>query len=202
LRYSAPPLVACTKPPSRPAASGDSNSTGHCVVAILRASGGSARARRRSGPRPRAGQLGSRCASSCTRRRAACRRPCRRSAPPTCCGASWRSRRGNPRVGAEEMALLGRHARAFAVGDAPVGGSAAASHSSASSAASSLVIAQGWNRSRSRCSPGLRMSAGVGQAGHRVFGGEAGDVVGRLHRLLDGGAEKSDVLALPRRWPR
>ena len=37
LRYSAPPLMACTNAPSRPAASGDSNSTGHWRVEILRA---------------------------------------------------------------------------------------------------------------------------------------------------------------------
>jgi hypothetical protein len=43
---------------------------------------------------------------------------------------------------------------------------------------------------------------GVGQAGGRVLGGEAGDVVGRLHRLAQRGGEKSEVLALPRRWPR
>ena len=33
---SVPPLMACTKPPSRPDASVDSNSTGHSVVGILR----------------------------------------------------------------------------------------------------------------------------------------------------------------------
>ena len=37
MRYSAPPLSACTSVPTKPAASGDSNSTGHCVVGILRA---------------------------------------------------------------------------------------------------------------------------------------------------------------------
>ena len=37
LRYSAPPLAACTKLPSRPQASGASNSTGHWRVASLRA---------------------------------------------------------------------------------------------------------------------------------------------------------------------
>jgi hypothetical protein len=48
----------------------------------------------------------------------------------------------------------------------------------------------------------MRNVGRVGQAGHRVFGGEAGNVVGGLHRLLDRGfLEKSDVLALPRRWP-
>jgi hypothetical protein len=45
------------------------------------------------------------------------------------------------------------------------------------------------------------MSSGIGQGGKRVFGGEAGNVVGGLHGLLNGRLEKSEVLALPRRWP-
>ena len=36
LRYSEPPLIACTNEPIKPAAKVDSNNTGHSMVASLR----------------------------------------------------------------------------------------------------------------------------------------------------------------------
>ena len=47
-------------------------------------------------------------------------------------------------------------------------------------------MAQGWNRSQVARGFGRRGQVlGIGQAGRRVLGGEAGDVVGRAHRLLE-----------------
>ena len=79
---------------------------------------------------------------------------------------------------------------------------AAPSHASAISIACSASIGQGWNRSRSRtaCSA-VAMSCSSGRPGGRVLRGEAGDVVGRAHRLLQrrtrevGGAGIASALA-------
>ena len=92
------------------------------------------------------------------------------------------------RVRAEEMALLGRHRRAFAVGDAAAG-----------LEGSGLALKGQFGRLLAADSPRVEQVqlarlgfdvALVGQARHRVFGGEAGDVISSLHGALDGGLRK------------
>ncbi len=94
------------------------------------------------------------------------------------------------RVGAEEMALLRRHARAFAVADALVhreGGALAGQRH-----LGRLLAGDGPGVEQVQVA--LLIHRGhvglVGQAGHRILGGEAGDVVGRLHRALDRGGRE------------
>ena len=83
-----------------------------------------------------------------------------------------------------EVRLLGRHARALAVGDF-----------FADTEGSGLARQRQLHRTGGSDGPGVKQLKvgpigghvfGVGQAGKRVFGGEAGNVVGRLHRLLNG----------------
>ena len=151
LRYRAPPLMACTKPPSRPAASGDSNNTGHSVVGILRDF-------RRDSARwaaytPSACGLASSDASRMELYQA------------SRCMLSPRPAIGDTDILCRELAYPPRNPRVCALkkcdcwAETPAPSllvmrrltfSAAASHSMASCAACSLVTAQGWNRSRSR----------------------------------------------------
>ena len=87
-------------------------------------------------------------------------------------------------VGTEKMAVLGRHRSAFAVDDATIGvqGGRLATQSQCGRALAGDV-------------PGVKQIQisvlmgnvfGVGQARHRVFSGEAGNVMGRLNRALNG----------------
>ena len=91
-------------------------------------------------------------------------------------------------VGAEEVALLGRDGRAFAVGDAAAGFEGRG-----------LAFQGEFGGLFAGDGPGMEQVqlarfgfdvALVGQAGDRVFGGEAGNVIGRLHCAFDGRLRK------------
>ena len=95
-------------------------------------------------------------------------------------------------VGAEKMGLLGRHARPFAVGDARTG-----FEGRGLTAARQLGRRLALNRPRVEqvqvmgFAPLALVFGGgnvgfVGQAGHGVLGRETGNVIGRLHGLLNG----------------
>ena len=91
-------------------------------------------------------------------------------------------------VGAEEMALLCRHSRAVAVGDASAG-----FERCRFALQSQLGGFFAVDRPRVKQVQLTRMGLDVGligQTGYRVFCGEAGDVVGRLYRALDGRLRK------------
>ena len=89
-----------------------------------------------------------------------------------------------PAVGAEKVALLGRHPGTLAVGDALVGGE----RSPFAGQRQAGRVFAGDVPGMEQVQVGLLVASGdvlgVGQPGHRVFGGEAGDVVSGLHRLL------------------
>ncbi len=92
------------------------------------------------------------------------------------------------RVGAEEMALLGRHAGALAVGDALAGlqrGRLAFQRDGCG-----LLAGDGPGVEQVQVGVVGSNVVFVGQAGHRVFRGEARNVEGGLHGLLDRGARK------------
>ena len=86
-------------------------------------------------------------------------------------------------VGTEKVALLGRYGRAVAVGDAAAGfeGRCFALQSQLGG-----LFAVDAPRVKQIQIAVVRFDVGfVGQTGGRVFGGEAGDVIGRLHCALD-----------------
>jgi len=92
------------------------------------------------------------------------------------------------RVGAEEVALLGRHRRAFAVGDAATGFEGGG-----------LALQGQFGRLLAGDGPrveqvqlariGFDVTL-IGQAGDRVLGCETGNVIGRLHGAFNGGLRK------------
>ena len=153
-------------------------------------------ARRHSGRPLRAPRGRGRRASSCTSSRAACRvRACRwarrdrrhrQRVPRTGIAAAKAAR-----VAHEEMRLLGTHAGTLGIGDAPIG--AERRRFAAQRQRSRRLGIDGPGMEQVEVALG-RSGAGqvgrVGQAGRRVLGREARNVVGRLHRLLDRRARK------------
>ena len=89
------------------------------------------------------------------------------------------------RVGAEKMALLCRHPRTFAVGDARIalqrGRFAGQSQLCGAVAVDIPGVEQVQVRRRAAGDVSL-----IGQGGKRVLRGEAGNIVGGLHRALYG----------------
>ena len=84
-------------------------------------------------------------------------------------------------VGGEKVRLLGRHTRAFAVADFFAGGKSRRLAGQRDLQRLFRVQRPGVEQVEIALLVGHILR--VGQAGRRVFGGEAGDVVGRLHRL-------------------
>ncbi len=91
-------------------------------------------------------------------------------------------------VGAEKMALLRRHRRAFAVGDAAAGFQGCSFAGQRQLGGLFAVHRPGVKQVQIAV---LRLDVGrIWQTGGRVFGGEAGDVKGGLNRLLNGRLRK------------
>ena len=89
-------------------------------------------------------------------------------------------------MGAEKMRLLGRHARAFAVGNASAGGQGSSLAAQRELRGFLAGHAPRVKQVQIGALLGFEHDVGrVGQGGKRVFGREAGNVVGRLHRLLN-----------------
>ena len=83
------------------------------------------------------------------------------------------------------MALLGRDARALAVGDAFVGGESRRLAGKRDPRGLFAVDVPGMEQVQVGLLVGLGDVLCLRQAGHRVLGGETRDVVGGLHRLLE-----------------
>ena len=88
----------------------------------------------------------------------------------------------------KEVRLLGRHTRAFAVGDLLAGGKRR--RFAFKGNAQSLFRRERPGVEQVQVGPLVGNVFGVGQTGKRVLGSEARNVVGGLHRLLDGGLRK------------
>src|SRR5450830_816409 len=87
-------------------------------------------------------------------------------------------------VGTEKMRLLGRHASPLAVGDAPAGGQGGGL--AGLGQADGLLGIQRPGVEQVQVGLGGGNVGLIRQAGTRVFGGEAGNVVGGLHGLQNG----------------
>jgi hypothetical protein len=88
------------------------------------------------------------------------------------------------RVGTEEMGLLGRYGGTFAVADAAVRGKCGLLAAQGQRCGLLAVDVPGVEQVQvQRARGGFGNVCLVGQARHRVLGGEAGDVVRRLHGL-------------------
>ena len=87
-------------------------------------------------------------------------------------------------MGTEKMAVLGRHRSAFAVDDARIGvqsGRLAAQSQFGRALAGDVPRVE-----QIQINMLMGNVLGVGQSRHGVLGGEAGNVMGRLHRALNG----------------